>query len=259
MDFVGILQVVLADGHALVIPSAIDYFAIIVGVVTGALVACDRKLDVVGTTVAGLVTGFGGGIVRDLLMQDYGVYFMQHPGLVVACAGICVVVFHVRGLLDDPGSKLFFLDTLSVALFALAGASKAFACDQGFALSIILGAITAVGGGALRDALTGVTPAIFKASSFYAIAGLGGAVAYVVLAALGCPVIPAAFLSVCVVLFLRYGSIRFGWRTRSESDVPNQVRRLMGKGDGEAGSLAGRDGDAEAESGTESASDEDGE
>lgn len=232
MDLSSIVQVIFADGHTLVIPAAIDYFAIIVGVVTGALVACGRKLDIVGTVVSGLLTGFGGGIVRDVLMQSHGIYFMQQPRLVLICTLICIFTFYFRGLfegrgfLSTSGRGFFLLDTLSVALFALAGASKAFACDQGVILSIALGALTAVGGGALRDVFTGETPVIFKQSNFYAIAGLGGAMAYVLLAQAGCPVVIAGFVCVGTVLALRYGSVRFGWKTKSEADLSVYVRWL---------------------------------
>ncbi len=236
VGFDAFVQAVFADGTTLTIPTAIDYFAIIVGVIAGALVACGRKLDIVGTVVAGLLTGFGGGIIRDLLMQDYGVYFMQHPSLILICVGICVFAFYFRGLFEGrgllgaEGKSFFLLDTLSVALFALAGASKAFACDQGIILSVMMGAITAVGGGALRDVFTGVTPAIFRASNFYAIAGLGGSVSYVVLAQLGCPVVIAGVVCVGVVLALRYGSVRFGWKTRNEADLTPAVKAFFARG-----------------------------
>ncbi len=230
MDFTAFLGLILSDGKTLAVPMAIDYFAIIVGVVAGALVACERKLDIVGTVVAGLLTGFGGGIVRDLLMHDEGIYFTQHPELVLICTGICAFVFYFRGFftgagpLGSSGKGFFLLDTLSVALFALAGASKAFACEEGIILSVMYGAVTAVGGGALRDVFTGETPAIFKQSNFYAIAGLGGAVVYVLLAAFGCPVVIAGALCVATVLALRYGSVRFGWKTRAEVDYAQQFR-----------------------------------
>ncbi len=227
MDFGTIMQAVFADGHTLVIPSVIDYAAVIVGALTGALIACDRKLDIVGTIVAGLLTGFGGGIVRDLLMQDHGIYFMQHADLMLLCVGICVLIFYFRGIFSDPDRQLFLLDILSVALFALAGASKAFACDQGIIFSIVLGSVTAVGGGALRDVFTGAVPVIFRASNFYAVAGFGGSVAYVSLAALGCPVVIAGVVCIVVVLALRYGSVRFGWQTRAEADYSPRVKKAF--------------------------------
>lgn len=225
MDLSALMDIIFSGGRTLTVPMAIDYFAIIVGVVAGAFVACERKLDIVGTVVAGLLTGFGGGIVRDLLMHDHGIYFTSNPELILICVGICMFVFYFRGifekggLLESDGKNFFLLDTLSMALFALAGASKAVAYSEGVVLSIMYGALTAVGGGALRDITTGVVPSIFRQSNFYAIAGLGGSIVYVVLAELGCPVVVAGFACVGAVMALRYGSVRFGWKTRASVDL----------------------------------------
>ena len=69
------LQQAFSDSQVLTVPWSIDYFSVVVGVLTGALFACDRKLDIIGTVVLGLVTGYGGGIIRDMLLQTHGVYF----------------------------------------------------------------------------------------------------------------------------------------------------------------------------------------
>lgn len=213
----------MVDAQVLTVPWSIDYFSVVVGVLTGALFACDRKLDIIGTVVLGLLTGYGGGIVRDLLMQDYGVYFTSHPDLILLCIVICAFVFYFRGLFRHLDATVFFADALSVGLFALAGASKAFACDQGIILSIILGGLTAVGGGAIRDICVGETPGIFQRSNFYAVAGLGGSIAYVALAAAGSPLPLAGVACVFCVVFLRYWSVYFDWKTRSEADLTPKV------------------------------------
>lgn len=215
----------MVDAQVLTVPWSIDYFSVIVGVLTGALFACDRKLDIIGTVVLGLLTGYGGGIVRDLLMQDYGVYFTSHPDLILICIVICAFVFYFRGLFKHLDATVFFADALSVALFALAGASKAFSCDQGIILSIILGGLTAVGGGAIRDICVGETPGIFQRSNFYAVAGLGGSVVYVALAAAGSPLPLAGVACVFAVVFLRYWSVYFDWKTRSEADLTPKVAK----------------------------------
>ena len=176
---------------------------------TGALFACDRKLDIIGTVVLGLVTGYGGGIIRDMLLQTHGVYFTSHPDLILICIAICTFVFYFRGLFRHLDATVFFADALSVGLFALAGASKAFSLEQGFVLSVILGAITAVGGGAVRDICVGETPGIFQQSNFYAVAGLGGSFAFVALAYAGSPLPLAGVACVFVVVFLRYWSVYF--------------------------------------------------
>ena len=224
-----VFQQMLSDSSALAVPWSIDYFSVVVGVLTGALFACDRKLDIIGTVVLGLVTGYGGGIIRDVLLQDYGVYFTAHPDLILICIAICVFVFYFRGLFRHLDATVFFADALSVGLFALAGASKAFACGQGFVLSVILGAITAVGGGAVRDICVGETPGIFKQSNFYAVAGLGGAFAFVALAYLGTPLPIAGIACVGIVTFLRYWSVYFDWKTRDEADLTPHVARGLGK------------------------------
>ncbi|OUO91728.1 hypothetical protein B5F40_02500 [Gordonibacter sp. An230] len=217
------------QGQALSVPWSIDYFSVVVGALTGALFACDRKLDIIGTVVLGLLTGYGGGIMRDMLMQDRGVYFTSHPDLIVICIVICVFVFYFRGLFRHLDATVFFADALSVGLFALAGASKAFANGEGFVLSVILGGITAVGGGAMRDICVGETPGIFQQSNFYAVAGLGGSFVFVTLAYAGCPLPIAGVACVFAVTFLRYWSVYFDWRTASEADLTPHVARGVGK------------------------------
>ncbi|WP_462134569.1 trimeric intracellular cation channel family protein [Slackia piriformis] len=196
-----------------VVPAFIDYFAVVVGVVTGAMFACDRRLDIVGTVVCGLFTAYGGGVLRDFLLQDEGVYFMSHPYLFLLCVFLCVFVFYFRGLFRHLPSTIFLCDTLSVALYAVAGASKAFDCGSGFIMSIVLGAIVGVGGGAIRDSFVGEVPGIFRSSNFYAVAAIGGSFTYVLLVQFGSDPTGAAILCVAVVLALRYLSVFFDWRT----------------------------------------------
>lgn len=219
----------LAQSQVLTVPWGIDYFSIVVGAVTGALFACERKLDIIGTVVLGLITAYGGGLIRDVILQDQGIYFTSHPDLIVICILICVFVFYFRSLFRRLDRAVFLADTLSVALFALAGASKAFSAGEGVVVSIILGGITAVGGGAVRDICVGETPSIFKQSNFYAVAGLGGATAYVALAWAGCPLPVAGVLCVAVVVGLRYSSVVLGLKTKQEADLtPKVMERVRG-------------------------------
>ena len=166
------LQGIFADTPVLTVPWSIDYFSVIAGVLTGALFACDRKLDIIGTVVCGLITGYGGGVLRDTLMQGTGVYFTSHPDLIVTCILICAFVFYFRGIFKHLEATVFLADALSVGLFALAGASKAVAFEQGMVLSVIMGGITAVGGGAIRDICVGEVPGVFQRSNYYASRGL---------------------------------------------------------------------------------------
>ena len=215
----------LVDTDGGLTPAIIDYLAVVVGVIGGATFACNRKLDIIGVVSLGLITGFGGGILRDMLLQDQGVYFTQHPYLVLASIVVCVLAFYFRRIFRNLEPAVFLLDTLSVGLFAAAGASKALGCDSGPVVSFILGAVTAVGGGALRDVFVGEVPAIFKAGSFYGMAGVAGSFSFVLLASMN----DFIALAVCVVLTtaLRYASIWFNWST---SDDPRDLTDYLARG-----------------------------
>lgn len=222
--FVWFAERITASGG--VVPAFIDYFAVVVGVVTGAMFACDRKLDIVGTTVCGLLTAYGGGILRDFLLQDEGVYFMMHPYLFLLCVGLCFFVFYFQSIFRYLPSLIFLCDTLSVALYAVAGASKAFDCGSGVVMSVVLGAIVGVGGGAIRDSFVGEVPGIFRSSNYYAVAALGGSFSYVFFVELGVDPAAAAALCVLTVLVLRYASVYFDWRT---GDDPVDLTRYVSR------------------------------
>ena len=184
--------------------------------------------SIVGTVVCGLFTAYGGGVLRDFLLQDEGVYFMSHPYLFLLCVFLCVFVFYFRGLFRHLPSTIFLCDTLSVALYAVAGASKAFDCGSGFIMSIVLGAIVGVGGGAIRDSFVGEVPGIFRSSNFYAVAAIGGSFTYVLLVQFGSDPAGAAILCVAVVLALRYLSVFFDWRTGDDPiDLTPYVSRPL--------------------------------
>ncbi|NHM15336.1 trimeric intracellular cation channel family protein [Eggerthellaceae bacterium zg-887] len=229
MDAAPLIDSLFSDGRMLEIPWSIDYFSVLVGVLTGALFACDRRLDIVGTVASGLLTAYGGGITRDLLMQNHGVYFTSDPNLILICVALCFFVFYFRGLFRHLEATVFFADALSVGLFALAGASKAFECGYGVVMTVIFGAITSVGGGALRDMSVGETPGIFQSSNFYAVAGLGGSAAFTLLAFLQAPLVIAGIVCVFVVFSLRYWSVYFDWKTTSDPALSQHLRSGAGK------------------------------
>lgn len=229
MNAVGFIDSLLEQGAAIVVPLGVDYFGILVSALTGALFACQRKLDPVGTVVLGLITAYGGGLMRDLILQNHGIYLTEHPDLILICTLLCLFVFYFRSLFKRLDTALLVCDSLSIALFTLAGASKALSCGQTAIISVVLGVVTAVGGGALRNVFVGETPDIFKRANYYALACLGGAVVYVVLVELGCPVSIAGALCVVVTLALRFASIALNLKTRQEADLTPAVKERLGK------------------------------
>ena len=193
----------------------IDYFAVIVGVVTGALFGVSRKLDVVGSIATALLTGFGGGVIRDILLHNQGFFFMEHPALVVACIAAAILVFSGAGYIRHLDSVLNVADALSIALYALAGAAKAWSAGVNPVYVVLLGTITAVGGGALATILTGETPRIFKSSDYYAIAGFVGSFAYCCCALADLNQFACSFACVGACLATRAISLKFNLTTKS--------------------------------------------
>ena len=191
-----------------------DFLAVIIGATTGALFALTRKLDIVGTVAIALVTAYGGGIMRDVLLHSHGFFFMENPPLVVACAAIAVIVFALGSRAQKLEGGLFYADALSMAWFALAGSSKAWDAGVGVVLAIVLGTMTAVGGGALRDLCVGATPSIFKEGNFYALSGFAGAAFFVACSALGAPLVVASAGCVVIAFALTLASRKFNWRTK---------------------------------------------
>lgn len=209
----------LALGHITSVV-LIDYFAVIVGVIMGALCAAKRNLDVIGAVTMALLTGFGGGVIRDTLLHDQGFFFMEHPFLVVCCSAISAMVFFGAHRLQKSqrlDTLLVAADALSIALFALAGAAKAWEAGVGPIYAVVLGTITAVGGGALASIAIAETPRICKSSDYYAIAGFAGALAYCVCALLSAPQLTCSIVCVGTCLAVRALSLKLNLKTRSAS------------------------------------------
>lgn len=193
----------------------VDYFAVLVGVVVGALYAVSHKLDVVGSVACALLTGFGGGILRDILLHDQGYFFMQHPLLILLSVAIAILVFFLAKHLEKVNFALDVVDTFSIALFALAGVSKAWDADVSVVYCVLLGTITAVGGGALASIAIGQTPRIFRSSSYYAIAALAGTIAFCICMVACGSLVLSSFLCVAVCVGLRFASVKLNLRTRA--------------------------------------------
>jgi uncharacterized membrane protein YeiH len=179
----------------------------------GALTAVRRvHLDIVGVLTLGIITAVGGGIIRDILLDALPpATFLDWRYLAVAAAGGLVAFGFSRGL-TRFSRTIDLADAAGLGLFAVTGASKALELGAGPAQAIILGAITGVGGGTLRDVLIGQVPSVLS-SGLYAIPALVGAMLLVLAAGadLG-PVlgVPVPVLAAVVVVAIRMVGLHLG-------------------------------------------------
>lgn len=160
----------------------VDLFGVAVFAVTGALVAGERRMDLVGVLVLATVTAIGGGTLRDLLIGAPEVFWVDDPIyiLVALAAGLLTVILPSR--FRFPGRSLPIADAIGLAAFAVIGAENAYGAGVPPLIAIVMGVITGVVGGVLRDVIGQRVPIIFS-SELYASAAALGASVYVALSA----------------------------------------------------------------------------
>jgi uncharacterized membrane protein YeiH len=175
----------------------------------GALTAVRAaRLDIVGVVVLGMITALGGGILRDVLLGALPpVTFSDWRYLVVAAVG-GLVAFGLSRQLERLATPIAVFDALGLSLFAVTGAERAFVLGAGVGQTILLGTITAVGGGTIRDVLVRRVPSVLS-SELYAIPALVGAALVAVPARLGSTGLVWVFVGAAACLAIRLLGIRF--------------------------------------------------
>ena len=214
---------------ALTIPFGLELAAALTGGLSGAMSAVRARYDIFGVACIAIITGLAGGIMRDILLQNYGIYAFQKPTLIIACAIAGVVVFYFGKLATYLDPIVDLLDNLSVALWAVISVSKSLSAGLDIIPSIILGTITAVGGGILRDICMNREPEAFQAGALYGSAALVGCIVYALMSQNHILDNYAALSCVVLVLGLRYASLFFGWRTKPPRDYSDVVTRAVSK------------------------------
>jgi uncharacterized membrane protein YeiH len=176
----------------------------------GALTALRAaRLDIVGVVTLGMITALGGGTIRDLLLDSLPpATFVDWRYLAVAAGG-GLIAFVAGRHLERLSTPITVLDAAGLSLFAVTGASKALVLGFGPAQAVLVGGITAVGGGTLRDVMIRRIPFVLT-SELYAIPAFVGATTLVVLTRLGSAVTVAAVTGAVLCLVLRMVGVWFG-------------------------------------------------
>jgi uncharacterized membrane protein YeiH len=206
------------------LPLAFDLAATFLFAVTGAMTAMRKGYDFVGVFFLALVTGIGGGLLRDgLFLQQVPAVLGSHYLLAVVVATIIGLVFGQS--LNRLALVFLLVDALGLGLYTVFGAQKALNAGLGWVPALLIGVINAVGGGVLRDLMSREDPLIFRPGEFYAAAALAGGAVFAALAlGLGLAAQPAALAGIAVTVLTRVASVRFGWRTPA-------ARALIGRDD----------------------------
>jgi uncharacterized membrane protein YeiH len=186
-----------------------DIFAVVVFAVSGALVASRKRLDVMGFMWLGVVTGVGGGTIRDVIL-NVPVFWVLDPLYVSACLITAIVMHFIAPLVESRYRTVLWFDAFGLALVTVAGTVKALDVGTPPLVAIAMGAVTGCVGGIIRDTL-GQVPSVLLRHEIYVTASVLGACTYVALNGVGASR-PAAMMTAFLVTFIvRSLAIAFGW------------------------------------------------
>lgn len=188
---------------------SLDLAGVAVFAVSGVLAARNRGLDFFGVIVIAAITAIGGGTLRDLLLNRYPIFWITDPNyLAVIIVAALLTVLYVR-VRPAPGNALLVADAFGLGLFALLGAQVAETAQCPAIIVVLMGTMTGVAGGILRDVITAQVPLILR-RDIYATAAIAGVAFYLLLQSFGLQR-PRAFVAgTIVVVALRLVAIRWG-------------------------------------------------
>lgn len=201
------------------LPPALDYAGFTVFALTGALAAARDRQDIVTFWFFAVVTGIGGGTLRDLLIGAPVFWVGDATYLGIGLAAALVVWFLAPRL--ERAKTLIWLDALGLAVYAVVGAAKALSFDAGPFVSIAMGVLTASFGGVIRDVLAEQPSALLKREITIS-AALLAAAGFVALLSVGVAPLWAGVAGAIAGFGLRAGAIHYGWALPAFGDKRGQ-------------------------------------
>ncbi|GAA3176467.1 TRIC cation channel family protein [Blastococcus jejuensis] len=219
---------VMAAAEALRIPAAVDLAAIVVGALTGGLLAAREGFAVSGVLLLAVSGGLGGGLIRDVLLGDLPPVALTNRAYLPTVAITAAVTFFFSGWLSRLTGLLVVLDAITLGFFTVIGAQKAQILGMSTPAVVFIGTLTAVGGAVIRDVLLAQRADIIQPGPYNAVAALIGATVLAVLAGpVGLDPLPVAAAVIVLVAALRVLSVWRGWEAPVAVDLPQRTRSRL--------------------------------
>lgn len=189
-----------------------DLAGVAVAATSGALAAGRRRLDLLGVAVVATVTAIGGGTLRDVLLGRHPVFWIADADyLIVILASAALTIGYTR-FRAPPARALVIADAFALGLFTMTGCQIAERVGLAGLLVIVMGTMTAVAGGVIRDVLCTEVPLVMRSGNLYASAAIAGATGFVWLRVAGVAIPAAAIAGMLLVVALRLAAIVFNLR-----------------------------------------------
>ncbi len=189
----------------------LDLFGTFVFALSGAMVGVHKQLDIFGVLVLSFAAGNAGGMTRDLLLGAVPPPAISDWRYIVVSVAAGLLTFHWSPLIQRLHSTVLVFDGAGLALFAVSGAQKALDYHINPLAAVLLGALTGIGGGMLRDVLVSEVPTVLR-SDLYAVAALAGAVVVVIGDRLPFPAVATTIAGALLCFGLRMVAIRRDWQ-----------------------------------------------
>lgn len=197
-------------------PSKMDWIFILnlagvyVFAISGTLTAIYNKFDVVGAIIIGFITALGGGTLRDVLIGETPVGWMQDTVSLWVIVAAVVTSYVFRQSIQKFRKSMFIFDTIGIGLFTILGLQKTLELGLSPVIAVLMGVVSAVFGGVIRDVLSNVVPLIFR-SEIYASACVAGALVFLILGSFSVPLEASMISSMLVVFLIRYFAVKRKW------------------------------------------------
>jgi uncharacterized membrane protein YeiH len=186
----------------------LTYIAVIASSVSGALEARKHQMDIVGATTIAFVNAFGGGTLRDIMLGRTPVFWVNDPWLTVTTFLFAIFAFY---RLETFSKRLLIIaDAIGLGIFSILGATYALQLNISPIVAILMGVVTGVFGGVLRDVLSNRIPNVFRQSTeLYATCSFIGTSVYIALNQLHFNALPIALVGAAIIFAMRLLAVRF--------------------------------------------------
>lgn len=200
---------------------AFDLGGTFVFALSGATAGVKHRLDLFGVLVLSFAAGNSGGIARDLMIGAVPPAAIADWRYIAVSMLAGLITFYWYRVINRLSSPVLVFDAAGLALFAVSGAGKALAFHAGPVAAMLLGMLTGIGGGMVRDVLVTEIPTVLR-TELYAVAALIGSAAVVIGRMLQLPTSVAAIVGAILCFGLRFAAMRRGWQL-PRAHVPNQA------------------------------------
>ncbi|WP_062077368.1 trimeric intracellular cation channel family protein [Demequina globuliformis] len=204
----------LIDSALGTLRTVLEYIGTVAFAISGAVAAGRKRMDLVGAVVLACMVAIGGGTVRDVIL-DVPVFWIESPSFLIvgAVTGLAVALL-ARWHPPDRLGRFRIVqasDAIGLAVFVVVGTGVAIDAGAPLLIAAVMGVLTGVGGGIIRDMLANDVPDVLRNGQFYATAALAGAAVYAVLLWADVPRTVVFWVPMVVILAMRLASIKFGW------------------------------------------------